>query len=196
MFDRAYFEAAMANGFEAGPADSAPFPPLTPAGLTDVARKQWVADFEVLVAYAQEERSRNSLKQGKAKKNDRRGGAFVDRVPSPPPEASTTARDSTKPPHPLRQAIQELYAANKKLANENALAEAKLQRMKATVGSLTSKLETKLETSQGHGDLMQRLSTAVNALLQHSAEGGSNGGTLSSVTLRWREGMDDLPRKD
>ncbi|KAH7676123.1 hypothetical protein AAVH_41968, partial [Aphelenchoides avenae] len=47
LFDRIYFEAVRTNGFES----SSDFPALIPAGLTDVARKQWVSDFEVLVAY-------------------------------------------------------------------------------------------------------------------------------------------------
>lgn len=170
MFDRAYFKALKANGFEVRLGDSAPFPPLTPAGLTDVARNQWVADFKALVAYAKVQERIEKL------------SASVGTTPSPRQNVSTVVYEAPKPSHPIRQANQELYAANKKLASEKASAEAKLLRTKATLSALASKIETKLESSQDSGDLMQRFSTAVSALLQHSATGPSNTCTGFFVT--------------
>lgn len=171
MFDRTYFDAAKANGYQASSDISAP---LAPAGLSDAAEKQWSADYEVLSTYAKEqERTLNPIKKSKAKKKAQRGDTFVNKAPSLSQQASTRACDAPKPPHPLRAANQELYAANKKLANENASAEAKLQRTRTTLRGLTSKIETKLDASQGHGDLTQRLSAAVNALLEHSGRNNS-----------------------
>lgn len=88
------------------------------------------------------------LKKSRAKKKGHRAGTFVDKTHTPPQDVSTAADEAPKPPHPLREANQELYATNKKLANENAPAEARLQRMKATLSALTAKIGTKLETPQ------------------------------------------------
>ncbi|KAH7704694.1 hypothetical protein AAVH_28106 [Aphelenchoides avenae] len=166
LFDRIYFEAVLTNGFES----SSDFPALISAGLTDVARKQWVSDFEVLVAYAHKQESTLiSRKKGKAKKKVQRPGAFVDSALTPPKAVPTECYEAPKAPHPLHKANHELYVANKKLASENASLEAKLQWMKATLSAVASKIATKLEATQGPGDLAQRLSSTVSALLQHSS---------------------------
>ncbi|KAH7697572.1 hypothetical protein AAVH_35343, partial [Aphelenchoides avenae] len=171
MFDRTYFQAAKANGYKASTDVGSSFPQLYPAGLTDAAKKQWAADVETLFAYAlEQERTWNTLKNGKAKKKCLHRGAVIGTAPSPPRQVSTAAEESPKPPHPLRKANRELYAVNKKLTNENASMEAKLQWMNGTLSALTTKVESKLDASQAPTVLMQRLSTAVTALLQHSAK--------------------------
>ncbi|KAH7712595.1 hypothetical protein AAVH_20045 [Aphelenchoides avenae] len=195
MFDRVYSEELRTNGLEPYEVSS-PLPAI-PAGLSDAAREQWIADFDTLVAHAlkvnqpktlntsavtaatvkdlrrmappSELRSASQSSQAIANelvqklyatmeklavesvksKNVRLG----DKLPTSPPEKSSSAHNVSTIVHG-HTANRELYAANKKLAAENASMKAK-------------------ELGAGTGIPSSALNAAVAALLDLSVKSPS-----------------------
>ncbi|KAH7706342.1 hypothetical protein AAVH_26434, partial [Aphelenchoides avenae] len=191
MFDSAYFEAlrqcqrtgtisdslAGTEKFRIG--DTCP---IVPGCLTPDLREQWMKDFTTLTSYALEkglgaedgvQRSDEHMLSEAIRNLERI--ASKPRKPQKPAQGPSATSVTPSKADAQRDANKQLYLDNKELASANAALEAKLDRMKTTLGSLTTKIEQKTGEKVAVSDPVDRVSAALRlALRSHSQNTDDN----------------------
>ncbi|KAH7705437.1 hypothetical protein AAVH_27358 [Aphelenchoides avenae] len=190
MFDRDYFDAlrrcqrtgtisdslAGTEKFRVG--DTCP---IVPGCLTPELREQWIEDFTALTSYA--------LEKGLGVENDLPQPLGVERTPedllvetirnlgrvTPKSRQGQQPPTVSSPTPPTKADAQrdmnkQLYQANKELASANTSIEARLDRVKATLGSLTTKIEDKIGEKLATSEPVERVSNALRLLLLSGSE--------------------------
>lgn len=169
MFDSAYLEALRrclrtgTNSDSLVETEDVPVGdncPIIPRFLTPELRARWIEDITGLTNYAMEKGLGGS---GEAHK--------PPSAPSSPPSKADTHRDANR----------QLYQVNKELASANATMEGKLDRIRGTLGSLTTKIADKTGENVVASDPVGRISATIRMLLlSQSEDHGENKGMFQS----------------
>ncbi|KAH7725115.1 hypothetical protein AAVH_07393 [Aphelenchoides avenae] len=194
MFDSAYFEAlrqcqrtgtisdslAGTEKFRVG--DTCP---IVPGCLSAELRDQWMKDFTALASYAlgkglgtEVGNPQCDMQPGQSPKTIRKLDKGMDQKPPTAPSPTPPTKADAQ-----REANKQLYQVNKELASANAALEARLDRVKATLGSLTTKIVDKTGEKVSASDPVERVSDAVRLLLLFQSENNDENKESDSVEV-------------